>query len=434
MKKYLFIIITVFITFSSFSQESEKMMKVKDMHNDIDFFYKKLMEIHPYPFIVLSQEEWKQKTDSLKNAIKSPMTRREFYLQMTKLNAYLDLHTSIHASKKTMNKMTSQMLFPKFEQEGAEVSFVNENKEKCILLSVAGNSVEEIQNVFFERNSIVEPMYMPTFLNMLRNFCSYNMVVDSIEYKYKNQSGEIKTAYFKRDTKKDKSKNKTGTSLEIDTARSVAVMRVTTFMPASVMDFQDSVYSYFKRLKDKDIRRLYIDITRNSGGLVALTGFLSGFFIDSKKEIYAGTWTSKASSERDVQRFDFLIRDGKEGSYTQKKYTFNPSMSAPKFKGEVFVVQSRNSYSASTVFASLIRHYYKRCRVIGEEGEIKAFYADPLRVVLPKSKFVVTISSMFGRFVGTEKKRGVVPDIPYNIYDPTQPLSMDELEEIVSGK
>ena len=71
--------------------------------------------------------------------------------------------------------------------------------------------------------------------------------------------------------------------------------------------------------------------------------------------------------------------------------------------------------------------------MIGEEGEIKAFYADPLQVVLPKSKFVVTYSSMFGRFVGKEKNRGVVPDIPYNIYDPTTPLSMKELEELTNN-
>ena len=209
-------------------------------------------------------------------------------------------------------------------------------------------------------------------------------------------------------------------------------MRVNTFMPSSRLDFQDSIYTYFKRLKEKEITRLYIDITQNSGGLVALTGFLAGFFIDSKEEIYAGTWTSKASDERDMQRFDFLLRKGDKGDYTQRKYTFNPSISTPKFKGDVYVVQSRNSYSAAAIFASLIQHYYNKCKVIGEEGEIKAFYADPLQVVLPKSKFVVTYSSMFGRFVGKEKNRGVVPDIPYNIYDPTTPFSMEELETITN--
>lgn len=350
---------------------------------------------------------------------------------MTTFNTYLDLHSGLHASKKTMKKMRKAMLFPKFEEQDNKILFTKDD-EKCTLISVGGSDVEEIRNIFFERSSRVEPMYMPTFLNMLRNFCSYKMVEDSIEYKYQNSKGEILTAYFKRNTQKQKTKNNTGTSLEIDTVKSVAVMRVNTFMPSSRLDFQDSIYTYFKRLKEKEITRLYIDITQNSGGLVALTGFLAGFFIDSKEEIYAGTWTSKASDERDMQRFDFLLRKGDKGDYTQRKYTFNPSISTPKFKGDVYVVQSRNSYSAAAIFASLIQHYYNKCKVIGEEGEIKAFYADPLQVVLPKSKFVVTYSSMFGRFVGKEKNRGVVPDIPYNIYDPTTPFSMEELETITN--
>ncbi|MBQ4420860.1 MAG: hypothetical protein II878_04875 [Bacteroidales bacterium] len=431
MKKHLFLLITVLFAISSYSQEGKKMMKVKDMLKDVDVFYKNLMDIHPYPFVVLSQEEWEQKVDSLKNTITEPMTKQEFFFKMTTFNTYLDLHSSIHASKKTMKKMRKAMLFPKFEEQDNKILFTKDD-EKCTLISVGGTKVEEIKNIFFERSSRVEPMYMPTFLNMLRNFCSYKMVEDSIEYKYQNSKGEILTAYFKRNTQKQKTKNNTGTSLEIDTIKSVAVMRVNTFMPSSRLDFQDSIYTYFKRLKEKEITRLYIDITQNSGGLVALTGFLAGFFIDSKEEIYAGTWTSKASDERDMQRFDFLLRKGDKGDYTQRKYTFNPSVSTPKFKGDVYVVQSRNSYSAAAIFASLIQHYYNKCNVIGEEGEIKAFYADPLQVVLPKSKFVVTYSSMFGRFVGKEKNRGVVPDIPYNIYDPTTPFSMEELETITN--
>lgn len=432
MKKHLFLLITVLFAISSYSQEGKKVMKVKDMLKDIDVFYENLMDIHPYPFVILSQEEWKQKVDSLKNTITEPMTKQEFFLKMTTFNTYLDLHSGLHASKKTMKKMRNAMLFPKFEEQDNKILFTKDD-EKCTLISVGGSDVEEIRNIFFERSSRVEPMYMPTFLNMLRNFCSYKMVEDSIEYKYQNSKGEILTAYFKRNTQKQKTKNNTGTSLEIDTVKSVAVMRVNTFMPSSRLDFQDSIYTYFKRLKEKEITRLYIDITQNSGGLVALTGFLAGFFIDSKEEIYAGTWTSKASDERDMQRFDFLLRKGDKGDYTQRKYTFNPSISTPKFKGDVYVVQSRNSYSAAAIFASLIQHYYNKCKVIGEEGEIKAFYADPLQVVLPKSKFVVTYSSMFGRFVGKEKNRGVVPDIPYNIYDPNTPFSMEELEELTNN-
>lgn len=433
MKKYLFILVALWLAINAFSQEANKMMKVKDMLKDIDVFYENLIDIHPYPFMILSQQEWKQKVDSLKETITEPMTKREFFLEMSKFNAYLDLHSGLHAPKKVVKKMRRAMVFPKFDQDANDKVFFTKDNEKYLLVSVGGKNIKEIDKFFSERNSMVEPMYMPTFLNKIRTFCSFNMVEDSIEYKYQNEKGETLTAYFKRSTKKSKTKNNTGTSLTIDTVKSVAVMRVNTFMPSSKADFQDSIYTYFERLKEKNVQRLYIDITQNSGGYAILTGFLAGFFIDKQEDIYAGTWISKSSDARDVQRLDFLIRSGEKGDYTQRKFTFNPKISEPKFNGDVYVVQSRNSYSSAAIFASLMQHYCKKCKIIGEEGEIKAFYADPLKVVLPNSKFIVTYSSIFGRFVGKEKNRGVVPDIPYNIYDPNTPLSMKELEELTNN-
>ena len=193
MKKYLFILVALWLAMNSFSQEANKMMKVKDMLKDIDVFYENLIDIHPYPFMILSQQEWKQKVDSLKNTITEPMTKQEFFFKMTTFNTYLDLHSGLHASKKTMKKMRKAMLFPKFEEQDNKILFTKDD-EKCTLISVGGSDVEEIRNIFFERSSRVEPMYMPTFLNMLRNFCSYKMVEDSIEYKYQNSKGEILTA------------------------------------------------------------------------------------------------------------------------------------------------------------------------------------------------------------------------------------------------
>lgn len=430
MNRYvLFSFLFLSLSLPLFSQESEKIMKAKDMQEDIDFFYKKLLDVHPYPFLILSQEQWQQKIDSLKSSIKQPLTKRQFFLEMTKLNAYLDLHSSIHIPLKMQKKMTRRINFPKFDQVGDSV-FLEKDNEKYLLVSVGDNSVEEVKQIFFERNSMVEPMYRPTFLNMLRSYCSYNMVEDSIQYTYKDTDDNLYTAYFVRQQRGKKSKNQTNTYLQTDTVKSVAIMRVNTFAPSNIFVFRDSIYSYFQTLKKQNIKRLYIDITNNSGGMVSLTGFLAGFFINSKEDIYAGTWTSKSSKERDNQRYEYLIREGDNGDYTQRKYTFSVKNSVPKFEGEVFVMQSRNSYSAAAIFASLLQHYNKKCKVIGEEGEIKAFYADPLTIVLPNSKFRVTLSSMFGRFVGKEKGRGVVPDIYYDIYDPTETFSIEELEKI----
>jgi len=295
MKKYfLLFAVSIISFFNIYAQASKKIMSVADMHKDIDYFYEKLLSIHPYPFLILSQEEWAQKTDSLKGSITQPKTKKDFFLEMTKFNAYLDLHSGVHPSAKIMRAMEGKIVFPKFEQQGDSI-FFEKNSEKYLLLSVGKTSTKEIKKKFLDRNSLIEPMYRPTFLNMLRAFCNYNLVEDDIEYTYEDNNGKIYSDFFKRKKNKNKNRNKTGTSLQVDTTLSVAVMRVNTFAPTSIIDFRDSIYSYFKQLKNQNIKRLYIDITNNSGGLVILTGFLSGFFIESKDEIYAGTWTAKSS-------------------------------------------------------------------------------------------------------------------------------------------
>lgn len=416
------------------------------MHKDIDHFYEKLMDIHAFPFQLLDEQAWKEKTDSLKKAIDHPMSRRDFFLELSCFNAYLDLHSSVHPSYKDMNQMrakTAKIDFPDFTEKGDAIFFKNKDAQECRLVSVYGKTIAEIRKNYASRTSCVEPIHNPNFLDILKGFCTNRMIVtDSLEYVCQDSLGNTHSCFFtlkqtdKQNGKKSKSKtepNKTGTKLTIDTIKSAAVLEVNTFMPSNMMDFRDSVFTYFRRLDTFKIRRLYIDITSNSGGAIGLTTFLASFLLDQEEELYAGTWTSKASKARDLQRLDILLRNGEHGDYTQNALKFNPKSYKPKFMGEVYIVESRNSFSAAAIFTSLVQFYSPRCKVIGEAGEIKAFYADPLLVVLPKSKFVITISSMFGKFVGKDKDQGVAPDIPYRIYDTRKSLTLSQLEQIVEN-
>ena len=429
MRRFLFIILTICFTLSAFSQKELKLLKVEDMHSDLDYFYTNLIQTHPYPYRVISQQEWEKKIDSLKSVITTPLTVKDYYLLVSELNSYLDAHSKIAAPKKVRKKMKNPLVLPVFEEDGEKVYFLDSLSNKFLLTTLDGKTPQEIRNFCDDRYSLLEPLNNPNFLNYVRNYCNITMVQDSVKYTYSDTKGNTYVSFFKRDKKKDHLKISRETNFICDSTKSVALMEVNTFMPTKG-GYRSNINDYFSQLKQQKIKRLYIDVSCNGGGSLALVNWLVGFFIDNNETTYAGTWTQKFSKQRRTQKLDWLAYNEKEG-YIQRKSYIIPTSSKPKYKGEVFVIQSRNSFSGAAIFSSLMQTYVKRCKIVGEEGEVKAFFADPLIFTMPKSKLQFTLSSMFGRFAGKNKERGAVPDIEFKIYDPQQIFTIEEVEQMI---
>ena len=52
---------------------------VKEIHQDIDYTFKKIEKLHPNLYWFISKEELGRKIDSVKNSINTPVTSKEFY-------------------------------------------------------------------------------------------------------------------------------------------------------------------------------------------------------------------------------------------------------------------------------------------------------------------------------------------------------------------
>ena len=428
MKKTLFFLFLL-CSCTIFSQKSDKMLKVDAMHEDLDYFYATLLETHPYPYLIISQDTWKQTIDSLKTSITTPLTIKEFLIKISVLNKYLDAHSKIAGPKKILKKMKAPLDLPFFEEDDNQRVFVMDAKsgDTIELLSVDNKPLEEIRSFCKDRYSLVEPMKDANFLNYMRWYCNTNLITDSVCYTYKDKNGNTLLAHFKRNKEKKDIKSLRQYNLICDSINSVALMEINTFMPKLIRmgKYKKDVGKYFNELKDKNINTLFIDVSCNSGGSVALVNWLASFFI-KESSIYVGTDTQKFSKHRNKQKLDWLVYNNREG-FVQKKSYWNTTSSEPKFFGNVYVIQSRDSFSGASVFASLMQYYVKNCKIIGEEGEVKAFYADPLIFTMPNSKLRFSLSSMYGRFVGKDKQKGVVPDIHYNIYDSQKIFSIEDV-------
>ena len=246
---------------------------------------------------------------------------------------------------------------------------------------------------------------------------SSNLGTTLREYKHVNKPQESKRDRLYR--------------LDYDTLNSVAIFELNTFMPkkfSQQIKFMKIINSVFDTLKQKNINRLYIDLTCNNGGLIAFEEYLLGYLITDNKAKVSWDLIMKQSQQRRKQRGNFpIIEDGK---YKQERHYFYPTDKKNKFKGEVYVIQSRHSFSAASTLASQLQTY-RQSIVIGEECQIKAVYTDPIVIVLPHSKFLFSCATGFIRNVGSEKTRGVIPDIQHKIYNPYEEISVKQVEEMI---
>jgi len=88
-----------------------------------------------------------------------------------------------------------------------------------------------------------------------------------------------------------------------------------------------------------------------------------------------------------------------------------PAYNPHRFDGRVFLLIGRQSFSASTVFSSLVK-CYKIATLIGEEtGDPTTLYADSIMFILPNSRVEAGVASkLLVCACGKPDGRGVIPD------------------------
>ena len=423
----LFVVLA--LSFCSIAQDKNKVLSVKDMHADIDYYYSNLQQIHPNPYLVLSEQEFQNKIDSLKHLIDKPLTKQEFFLHISSFNKYTDLHTNIRGSKKMLKQNANVTYsFPRFDMQGGVVTFYDKDSMICSLVAVNDVSTHQIEDYFFSCKNLVEVSEDYNFYDMLTLYIANHVCSDTLKFAYTTQGKNIQTMKIAPNKAKDDVKGKRTFHLSVDSLQSIAVFEINSFLPKKVKDYiayTKYVDNVFDTLKQKNINRLYLDLTCNNGGLIAFEEHLLSYLVTDETRKVLWDLVVKQSAKRRSQRGPVpLVADG---NYHQQRQYFTARDVKNKFKGEVFVIQSRKSFSAASTLASQLQTY-RKSTIIGEECQIKAVYTDPILLTLPKSKFMFMCATGFIKNVGENKTKGVVPDIEYKIYNPYEEISIEQAE------
>ena len=360
MKKFLILFLHITLFFHCFASDKNKILSVSQMREDIDFYFASLQDIHPNPFIVLSHKEFKDKIDSLKNSITHPLSKKEFYLLLSSMNKYTDLHTRITPSEKMIKQRNSSFPLPSFSDIDNKIFFSHDNSPQYQLLSVNNISTQEIKDFFLSRRNLAEVNNIYNFNDELNYYKNHYFWDDSLVFKFlkdgnKTDSLTLYTSSVSEKGGKNKPKQKGDRVYHLiyDSTKSIAVFELNTFMPQkikNILQFEKDIDGVFDTLKSKNIQNLYIDITCNGGGLIAFEEYLLNYLITGNKPVTLWHLTVKQSAQRRKQRYG--IPSTQDGDYYVQKQTFTALNKKNKFRGNIFIIQSRASFSAASTLSS----------------------------------------------------------------------------------
>jgi C-terminal processing protease CtpA/Prc len=234
-----------------------------------------------------------------------------------------------------------------------------------------------------------------------------------------------------------------------DRDTTVAVLKITSFSGAGQRSFFSE--SFAAIAKRKGIDNLVVDLRGNLGGNSSTSLKLASYIIDRPFQAYTqvDAPVRQVSFNRDLGwkfwRFwirHFLTRRTPEGTYRRRGVTRRIRPTKGGFRGRVFVLTNGGTFSAASIFASLVKHNVPdRTTIIGREtggGEYgcnaftSPYLTAPetgLQLRLPLYKIVLAIP-------GPDQGRGIRPDVPVAYTLPAvlsgQDLDMEKVYELMS--
>ena len=104
---FLIFILTGCASTEKYNQQITKLHNPRELHNDVDYAYKKLQKLHPDLYWYICKDDLDKKFNTLKNSLSKPTSSKDFYKQLAPVIASIKQgHTAIYPPyrKKTKEK------------------------------------------------------------------------------------------------------------------------------------------------------------------------------------------------------------------------------------------------------------------------------------------------------------------------------------------
>jgi hypothetical protein len=210
-----------------------------------------------------------------------------------------------------------------------------------------------------------------------------------------------------------------------------------------VSGFRDFIDGAFRSFKAAGADRLIIDLRGNPGGDNLFSDVMISWFADkpfrffSKFQVRVSPQSTKANGDRiqnDAaaagpvsQQYARMYAGAKNGDVVDFEMTPAQPRAGERFKGKVFLLIDRQSYSNTVSVAALVQDY-KFGTVLGEAtSDMATTYGAMETFALPNTGIVVGFpKAHIVRPNGDLRARGVTPDMPINI-----PVVQTQADEVL---
>jgi hypothetical protein len=450
----LLFVILLSLNLGTFGQQKkqEQLFDQADLVEDYNFLLETLEETHPNLYAYIPKDEFIQKTNEFRASINKSMSKADFYKILLKTIALIKQgHTMVFGDGGYREFLKSGgVAFPfKIVYDDNHI-YVDENYS---VNSEFAKGTEIIAVNRIPSNRIIDEFtpYLRVRPNgYIGGTISYNWpgflwliygFKDAFSISYILPNGnEIRTktidgVNLEQIKKKTMSGSTKDYEFDLVPARKTALLTLNTFH----LDFDsyDSLLVHvFTEIQRNEIENLIIDVRANKGGNGNLVSTLVNYLTDKPYITTAGSQvkTSEATklcytthpvlvnaieqaikAEGDKPEFLKLVDcflEAEPGTLTSFPKEINtPEYNPLRFYGQLYVLTSKDTYSAGTLFSAIIKDN-DLGTIVGEEtSDNPTMYACIMLFELPNTKINIQNSAQYSlRPGGFDDQRGVLPD------------------------
>ena len=363
-----------------------KTFSKQQLVDDVDFIATKIQNAHANPYTEISESEFQQKVQDIKNSMKDGMTQRDFYYLAKPLLVTLnDEHSGMADFCVTDSIKNNAKALPlQFKYDNGKM-ILTENLstnskltigDELISLNnipineVLDNCAKTIPGAKEERVATV----VERFWIVISKFCYF--IKDDYKLKFKSGNEALVKSISLEELGIRASKNKDNSSskfalIDYQKIDNVGYFTINAFdsRTYSLDEWKIKFDSVFSIIKRDRVKRLVIDVSNNSGGNSAIGNLLIDYFSNKSFNTYQGRW------KKSQEYADFLKSLGKpnveydkipNGDYLPMHSSLITASKNPlRYKGKTFVVVGKNTFSSAMMFAIIVLDN-KLAKVVGE--------------------------------------------------------------------
>lgn len=447
----IFTLATLLLTIVTINAQNSKIKFSKNqLNDDFNFLVTSIINTHPNPYTVISQKDFKNKVEIIKEHLNDSLTLKEFYRLTAPFVASLkDGHTKLgfpgrkildpkdylfpFAVKTKINEpylVVTEQIDSTYNQLpiGAEITSINNVSSKKIIEKIIENTSGESEAYRLKMGADFN-----MFGIVLDAYYDFNSGFYDVQYKNNQKLYNVKIQAVTIPQLMTILQNKKNTNTsKIQTPDFELILKPeikTAIINFTYMNdeakFESFLKDSFQKIKENNITNLVIDIRENGGGNSALGNQLLKYISKVPFSQYKETIIKYSQLQKDIYKSFCNTENVNCNTYnyikTKPNNTFEtiedlnfitPNLPEERFNGKVFLLTSTRTYSSAMNFAQAFK-YYKIGEINGEEtGGWVVSYGDFIPTELPNTKLKMSISSKKFYTIGTNNNdlHGVKPD------------------------